>query len=194
MVKAAAAVAAVAACGIWSFLLPDSAGASTASEQIAFAIHNPLKTSGIIAGFFIESNPRFVSRWCFCMHLGFFNINLPRIYFFISLFMIASILMNDGEKVKVSVPMRALASGLFAGITFVIMATLFISWTKVGETVVDGVQGRYFIPFIMLLPMICHRKIGENRAPLGEGVISVVCFSFCLCACICAFAVNITAV
>lgn len=190
---AIAVIAALTAYGAWSLLLPDSAGSSTAGEQLAFAMHSPIKFLGILAGSFIESNLDLYLAGALGMHLGFFNINSPRIYFYIALLMIVSILMNDGEKVKVSVPMRALATTLFAGITFVIMATLFISWTKVGETVVDGVQGRYFIPFIMLLPMILHRKIGENRTPLSERTISIICFSFCLCACLCAFAINITA-
>ena len=31
--------------------------------------------------------------------------------------------------------------------------TMFIQWTKVGETVIDGVQGRYFLPIMLLIPI-----------------------------------------
>ena len=30
---------------------------------------------------------------------------------------------------------------------------MFITWTKSGEVIIDGVQGRYFLPIMLLIPL-----------------------------------------
>ena len=30
---------------------------------------------------------------------------------------------------------------------------MYIQWTKVGENIIDGVQGRYFLPLALLIPL-----------------------------------------
>ena len=44
---------------------------------------------------------------------------------------------------------------IFLIIAISIFAVMFIQWTSPGETVIDGVQGRYFLPMVLLIPIIC---------------------------------------
>lgn len=32
---------------------------------------------------------------------------------------------------------------------------MFIQWTEPGLSTIDGVQGRYFLPIILLIPLFC---------------------------------------
>ncbi len=42
---------------------------------------------------------------------------------------------------------------------FVLIHTsLFIQWTPVGVNFIDGMQGRYFTPFLCLLPFFFHKR------------------------------------
>ena len=57
---------------------------------------------------------------------------------------------DDGSSRHVAVIVAlALASGLAA-----LFAALYISWTPVGNFIVDGIQGRYFIPLAFFVPTL----------------------------------------
>ncbi|NHN84066.1 DUF2142 domain-containing protein [Acetobacter musti] len=47
----------------------------------------------------------------------------------------------------------AASAALLAAFTGIYVA-LFLSWTRVGESFIDGVQGRYFLPLAMMLPLL----------------------------------------
>ena len=55
---------------------------------------------------------------------------------------------------------------------------LYITWTGVGEPVIAGVQGRYFIP-IMILPLLCfcmkdnHIKLKYDNLIILGGALAV---------------------
>ncbi len=54
--------------------------------------------------------------------------------------------------------------GILIIIMFVILTTylmLYLSWTAVGAATIEGVQGRYFVPILFLLPLI-----GQNVFPV----------------------------
>lgn len=54
---------------------------------------------------------------------------------------------------------RALYWGVASAAILLVVITLDISWNAVGNRVVDGIQGRYFLPIVplLLLPMISER-------------------------------------
>ena len=49
---------------------------------------------------------------------------------------------------------------IFIGISLFIFLGLYMGWTKTGADIIDGVQGRYFIP-ILILPFLCLIQKGK---------------------------------
>ena len=46
---------------------------------------------------------------------------------------------------------------IFLGVSALIFVGLYMGWTAIGKGIIDGIQGRYFIP-VALLPLICLIK------------------------------------
>ena len=93
-------------------------------------------------------------------NLGWFNI--PGSYFSTLLFVILLIIspfleknkyfFNKKEKVIINII-------VFLIFNF-ILGAMYLTWTSVGANVIEGVQGRYFIPiiFLTLLTLVMHNK------------------------------------
>ena len=62
------------------------------------------------------------------------------------------------------------------GIFLLILTGLYLSWTLVGKDIIDGVQGRYFIP-IAILPLLCL-VIRRKNIEIKNVSIYVASFAF----------------
>lgn len=91
--------------------------------------------------------------------LGWLNIDINStilyLYFFI---LILSLFMEKNEKsLKNEAKIIPLLITIFT--ILLIIFVMYLSWTSVGANVVEGVQGRYFIPIAILgLLMLCNKK------------------------------------
>lgn len=64
---------------------------------------------------------------------------------------------------------------LMAGaIVFLILLSMFLAWTPVGSTVVQGVQGRYFLPALPLLLLSLRNGIISSRRSLSSYLIHIM--------------------
>jgi len=60
-------------------------------------------------------------------------------------------------------------AGIYVGITL----SMYLTWTPVGSNVVNGVQGRYFIGFLPLIPLILN--IGPSFKQLDQLQLKQYC-------------------
>lgn len=44
------------------------------------------------------------------------------------------------------------------GISLLVEAGLYLGWTSVGGTIIEGIQGRYFLPIATILPICFVNK------------------------------------
>jgi hypothetical protein len=51
-----------------------------------------------------------------------------------------------------------------------IFAALYLGWTPVGAPVVEGVQGRYFLPLLAALVLVCPRVLGNAPMLRRQGI------------------------
>lgn len=83
--------------------------------------------------------------------LGWFDVPvytfISAIYFMVLLF---TILTDNVYKVKFSAGSKWLIGFICLSITVLIFTSLYMVWTRVGENLVSGVQGRYFTPIAPL--------------------------------------------
>lgn len=45
-----------------------------------------------------------------------------------------------------------------AGILFLIMTVMFLLWIDFGDNVIEGVNGRYLLPWLVCLPLLVKNK------------------------------------
>ena len=61
---------------------------------------------------------------------------------------------EDEKKVKIDIPTRILCLIIFAGIAVLIYTSLYVQWTPLKSTFINGVQPRYFLPILILVAII----------------------------------------
>lgn len=156
------------------FWYPDRPHNPYLQGQIDFVLNHPARAVAVIPrslvqnfGFYYES---FVGK------LGWLDTNPPSAFILILSIIIALFFILEQPSVPLSVRSRSLLLFVSAGCTALIFAVFYLIWTPlpghpgVGSSVVDGVQGRYFIP-LAILPGVAISGtrlsgVGPNRSTL----------------------------
>ena len=111
------------------------------------------------------------------MNLGAFAFNLPNVMFLMSFAIFVVLFMQRDETLVLRRFDRLICVGVFAAIVLLIFTSLYVQWTEVGASIIDGIQGRYFLPILLLVPVIFCR--GKNIRPHATLVSSkiIMCYS-----------------
>ena len=92
------------------------------------------------------------------LHLGAFNMMLPNIYYPIVFGFFILLVFQRHEAIK----LKAVDRIVFGSVLAIIIALLYVSeylqWTAYGANIIEGIQGRYFLPILPLLPLAIARK------------------------------------
>ena len=135
----------------WIIVAPSLQSNGDSSAQISLILTNPFKYLAIIIRS-ISSNASLYISGFLGGYLEWFNIVLSPIYIY-SFFIIFILLCNkENQLYTITKSFKIISIFVSIFITLLIFTTMFVEWTKVGETVIDGVQGRYFIPIILFIP------------------------------------------
>lgn len=123
-------------------------------EQISFILTSPFRYLQTIFNTLISDAYNF-SYEMFGGSLEWLNLKIGHIYPILCI-IITSILIykNSKLKFKISPLSRALIISVAVIITGLIFTSLYVQWTPVGNGVVSGIQGRYFLPVLLLTPAI----------------------------------------
>jgi uncharacterized membrane protein len=145
------------------------------SEQVRYIVHNP--------GRYLETcwlTLRSDGWWYFQMFigvLGWLDTVLPTpVYHAYLVALVAVALADNREVVPMGLPARLTTWLLFGGAVLGIMTTLYVVWNALAFPVVQGVQGRYFIPFapLLFLPLYNQRLRVPRPDLLGVAVAGFV--------------------
>lgn len=127
----------------------------SSSGQISFILSNPAIILALIKNTLFSVPNLFVLKSNFFHYTGYKGIklvNLIYVLFFIG-FSLFYKLDIELEKKK-----RLILALIFLITYFGIYAIFYITWSPVGSLTILGVQARYFIPVIALLPLIINLK------------------------------------
>ena len=148
-------------------------------EQISYLINNPMQYPDIILNTITNKFEDYHNQ--FIGVLGWLKIILPQwFYRFYTIILIISAVCG---KLNLSIWQRAFMPICVAISFLVISLNLYITWTPVGKSTVDGIQGRYMIPLAMmiLVPLACRRKLKyENITACLAGLTSAVVTILCI--------------
>ncbi|PXW23663.1 DUF2142 domain-containing protein [Paraburkholderia caballeronis] len=162
--------------GLW---VPMSSPIS-APGQIAYLLHHPVDVFPIAvatlkqnAGFYFES---------FVGILGWLDTRMSPTYYAAARAMFVAVFVATMFQGRVSE--RGLLVNrllIFVAVLLcvaMIFASLYLTWTPVGQRVVEGVQGRYFLPLFPLLGLLLPAFIERGRVPaMALQFIDSVCIA-----------------
>ncbi|WP_374622743.1 DUF2142 domain-containing protein [Devosia sp.] len=149
------------------------------AAQLAFLLADPLRVFAIAGATFATWGRFYVES--FVGQLGWLDVFLPPWYHLATQVMLGLAalgvvaggvrLIRSGESLALATALLVLLAG--SGMIF---GSLYLGWTEVGKLIVNGVQGRYFLPFATLLVLIADRR-GGPISPLDGwigGAIRIV--------------------
>lgn len=178
--------------GLWTlyasrYLVETNVGVN-AKEQVLFLITHPIKYLIIILrtikGSTVDLIYQLYGRYLLLIDLDIIKF-YPLISILISIYLIAT-----NEK-KLEKKDRLLSIFIFICVIALIFTSLYIQWTPLKRNVIWGLQGRYYIPIMLLIPLFVYsKKISSKKIEndtifiLGYTVfqsISALCFIIYSC-------------
>lgn len=142
-----------------------------------------VRTIGMQAGFYTEG--------IYGSSLGAFVINLPSIIMYLYLIVTVCLFMQcDDSRMRLDVKQKYYLLFVLAIIVGLIFTSLYLQWTPYKGLMVDGVQGRYFIPILILIPMIVASSRKGTHLISEKSVVSYSVFAGAVAIITC-FAMNI---
>lgn len=126
--------------------------------------------------------------------LQVFNVDLERFYSNVSLIMmLLLIIINRVNDIIISKKEKLMYLFINVSIIILIFTSLYIQWTPVKNSTIDGIQGRYFLPILILIPILFlntkKRKKIYKFEKINMYVFALAIFSN-ICALMYIFSVN----
>lgn len=146
--------------------------------QKQFILHNLF--SYIII--FMRTMVNYIIKYVECLFVGttmyHSQLKIPSIISFIYVILVSISLLNDKNKYKFDNYKKAFISIIGIIIIGLISTAIYIQCTaqyySVANSTIEGIQGRYFIPIIFLIPFIFNfKRMKINEKKLYKGVLCI---------------------
>jgi len=161
------------------FLVEFNAGVNP-GEQLAGILHNPLRYLMVLFNS-LNTMGEFYLTSLLGINLGSFTFNLPTIFFFLSFVLLVLLFAQRDEAIKITPVERLVFGGVFCLVALLVFTSIYIQWSPVNLPFVDGVQGRYFLPIILLIPLtIAPYARAKSTAVSRPSLVSlntIVCYA-----------------
>lgn len=150
--------------GFASRYLNSNINGSSSSEQVDYVLHQPYKLVPIAVNTLQQKSSEILLTM-FGAHLGYYVVHVfaPYIYFLITFFIVALFIKNEKT---VENTQKGLLGFIVFSVCVLIGLSLYIQWTPLMEPVIQGIQGRYFIPLMLLIAILCTNKQIEFKGNL----------------------------
>lgn len=137
-----------------NFLTPSLPSSNnTTGNQITFILNNPLIITDLIKNSITLIPDTFILNTGLFHYADFKGLKLYNIAYML-FFILFSIFYK--QDINLEKNKRLLLSLIFLMCYFSIFLVLYIIWTPIGSDTILGVQARYFIPIMALLPLIIN--------------------------------------
>lgn len=135
------------------YLIEYNPGVSS-GEQIGYILSSPANYLQTIFGTLLSNIYNYTYE-IFGGSLEMLDLNMGHIYIILCI-IVASILIYKNSESKIKIPPldRAIIIGIIVIVIGLIFTSLYIQWTPVKNSIVAGIQGRYFLPVLLLAPAV----------------------------------------
>lgn len=148
------------------FLIMFNPGVNS-GEQVKYVLSHPFRYILILFRTLNTYGQMFIVHLC-GEGLGHFNVQTSVLYVFPCI-VIASMLFfinEDKEKVEIDKATKCVAFIIFLMIVALIYTSLYVQWTKLGYSIIEGIQARYFIPILPLVLLV----VNNNKIVFSENL------------------------
>ena len=128
-------------------------------EQIKYILQEPVSYINVLKHTFINYGGYYIYTFL-GSELGLLNIYIPQIYIIIYLISLVVLPLLETSEKSFSKYQKLLTIFIVIILVVLVMTGLYITWTKPKATIIEGVQGRYFIPVFILVLLTA---IDKNR-------------------------------
>lgn len=125
------------------------------AAQLSYILHQPLQYVGVLLNTFLTSNLNYVPT-SFIGYFGWADTPMPLmgVVAGFSLVSLATFISSLHENVNLPRPVRWLAATALLGVTIFTATYMYLFCNAPKDTFIVGIQGRYFIPALALLPLL----------------------------------------
>ena len=149
------------------YMFLDTTSTSSISEQLSFIISNPFGYLKILASNIIGQ--RRIQEYWMLGTFGYLDTYMPVLYVFILKTYLIIIFVIDCIYEKIKMPLW-LKIGYLLLVIFDICGMytiMYIDWTPkvtgvIGSSEITGIQGRYYLPFLLLIPLIFNTSLFDK--------------------------------
>lgn len=140
------------------------------SAQLGWVAGHPASFAWAIATTIVRRAPAYAVD---CIgRFGWFHVLLPAPLYGVGIMVAAAgTFVTSRRQALPSTHQRALWLAIVAVIVVLTHAALYLTSTALGEPLVEGVQGRYFIPFLPLLALSMQFRTGDRLGRVVEAAL-----------------------
>ena len=146
------------------YLLIENTGNDTLQMQVKFILNNPIQYLKILARSII-GQWKTQEYWMIGTY-GLLDTYMPVLFVFLMKIFLIFVFIFDASLEKIKLPLWLKLGLLFLIIFDIcgIYTKMYISWTPLitgeyGGNIITGVQGRYYLPFLLLIPLILNNNL-----------------------------------
>lgn len=146
-------------------------GDTSVSGQIAYILHNPVSFAVVFIKEIAKSSIEFVLGCDATLNyniIGKYDGGNAEIIMLITMLVLIVHAKGKGKEYEIDWKKRVLGLGIIGLVVCFIWGSMYLAYTPVGSNLINGVQPRYYIPFLFLLFMLL--PTGKIRSFLTEKV------------------------
>lgn len=148
-------------------------GVTSIAGQLSYVLSNPIAYTGLLLG---STFGQFIDKFfgsLSIIKMGYIG-SAPFIFLIIldALMIFFAFTNLDQEELKLNRYQRGFLLFILFAVNCLIWTALYLSFTAVGSNVIQGVQGRYFLPLLIILLVCCQinkfrLKVDKNQLIFG---------------------------
>ncbi|MEG2348023.1 MAG: DUF2142 domain-containing protein [Clostridia bacterium] len=132
------------------------------NEQLEFVKSNPIEYLVMNCKLFINQGYYYISNLFAGKEMCYTTVNLPSLVVFMYLITAVIAFLYDDKNIKINNIQKAILIFMILGFAIFVSFVMYTQWTIMdyapGGSVINGVQSRYFVPFLPLLIMLFSNK------------------------------------
>ncbi|MGO5051979.1 DUF2142 domain-containing protein [Lachnospiraceae bacterium LCP25S3_G4] len=127
--------------------------------SVSYCVQNPIKIVGVFFRTFERELSTFIET-AIGSKLGSLELIVPEIVVIGFLFIcICSVLNEETEEILLSITDRCCMGVVSISVIFAVAAGLLLGWARRTSPVIEGIQGRYFLPIMPLIFLMLKNRV-----------------------------------
>ena len=137
---------------------PELSWSEEEARSVSWVIKHPIQTLKVYINTLFSKGEYYVEGMAGAS-LGWLQINVPGyVYEPFYLFLVYSFMMRKDEEKDLCFYNKLWIFLIIIAGVFLVLTSILLAWTPMSSMVIEGVQGRYFIPFLLLLMLVLRNK------------------------------------